>query len=69
MIPDNHLTGEKIKTPRGSFTLTSMTKEQMEAARYGLKHSTDKSDYLIMANHTYAFAVAAESENYLRMPR
>lgn len=66
MIPDNHFTGEKIKTPRGSFSLTSMTKEQMEAAGYGFHHSTDKGDYLIMANGTHAFAVAAEPENYLK---
>ena len=66
MLPDNHLIGEKIETPRGSFSLTAMTKEQMEAAGYGFHHSTDNGDYLIMANGTRAFAVAAEPENYLK---
>lgn len=66
MTPDNHLTGERIETPRGSFSLTTMTKEQMEAAGYGFHHSTDNGDYLIMANGIRAFAVAAEPENYLK---
>ncbi|MGO0985141.1 DUF4316 domain-containing protein [Clostridioides difficile] len=66
MTPDNHLTGERIETPRGSFSLTSMTKEQMEASGYGFHHSTDKGNYLIMANGTRAFVVVTESENYLK---
>ena len=32
LIPDEHLTGEKIRTPRGSFSLTDMTAEQMKEA-------------------------------------
>ena len=32
MIPDEHTTGEKITTPRGSFSVTDMTREQTEAA-------------------------------------
>lgn len=41
LIPDEHLTGEKIKTPRGSFSLTDMTVEQMKEAGYGLHHTSD----------------------------
>ena len=38
LVPDNYLTGEKVTTPRGSFSLPSMSREQMEAAdneKYG----------------------------------
>lgn len=33
-VPDAHLTGEHISTPRGSFHVADMTREQMEAAGY-----------------------------------
>ncbi|WP_196028922.1 YodL domain-containing protein [Longicatena caecimuris] len=67
LIPDNHLTGEKITTPRGSFHFTSMSREQMEAAGYGFHHQSEDGKYLIMGNGTQAFAVAAEPpENYLK---
>ena len=39
--PDAHLTGERVSTPRGSFHVANMTREQMEAAGYGYHHSTD----------------------------
>ena len=67
--PDAHLTGEHISTPRGSFHVADMTREQMEAAGYGFHHSTDDGKYLIMGNGTQAFAIAAEQreqENYMR---
>ncbi len=60
LIPDEHTTGEKITTPRGSFSVTDMTREQMEAAGYGLHHTSDDGKYHIMGNGTYAFAVAVE---------
>ena len=67
LIPDEHLTGEQIRTPRGSFSLTSMSIEQMKEAGYGLHHTSDDGKYLIMGNGTRAFAVAAEQpENYLK---
>ena len=55
--PDDHLTGESIQTPRGSFSLTSLSKEQMEAAGYGVHHNSDDGRYHIMGNGTRAFAV------------
>ena len=58
--PDDHLTGETVQTPRGSFHLTDMSVEQMRAAGYGLHHSTDDGKYLIMGNGTQAFAITAE---------
>ena len=61
MIPDEHTTGEKITTPRGSFSVTDMTREQMEAAGYGVHHTSDDGKHLIMGNGTQAFAVAAEN--------
>ena len=69
LVPDEHLTGEKIKTPRGSFSLADMTAEQMKAAGYGFHHQSDDGKYLIMGNGTLAFAVAAqlpEKENPLK---
>ena len=53
-------TGECIRTPRGSFYVTAMSREQMEAAGYGVHHISDDGKYLIMGNGTRAFAVAAE---------
>ena len=41
LVPDSFLTGDRIDTPRGSFSLTSMTKEQMKAAGYGFHHASD----------------------------
>ena len=55
LIPDEHLIGEQIKTPRGSFSLTSMSIEQMKEAGYGLHHTSDDGKYHIMGNGTRAF--------------
>ena len=67
LTPDSLITGEKIQTPRGNFSLTAMSVEQMKAAGYGLHHTSDDGKYLIMGNGTRAFAVAAEQpENYLK---
>lgn len=65
LVPDNFLTGDRIDTPRGSFFLTAMTKEQMEQAGYGYHHSSDNGAYHIMGNGTRAFAVVNE-DNPLR---
>lgn len=67
LVPDNYLTGENVTTPRGSFRLTSMSSEQMEAAGYGFHHQSEDGKHYIMGNGTQAFAVAAEQpENYLK---
>ena len=63
--PDNYLTGERIETQRGSFSLTTMTKDQLEAAGYGFHHQSDIGVYLLICNGTRAFAVAAEPFYYL----
>ena len=60
LIPDEHLTGKQIRTPRGSFYVSDMSVEQMKEAGYGLHHQSDDGKYLIMGNSTRAFAVAAE---------
>ena len=65
LVPDNFLTGEKIQTPRGSFSLADMTTEQMKAAGYGYHHSSDDGAYHIMGNGTRAFAIRNE-DNPLR---
>ena len=60
LTPDDLETGETVRTPRGSFYVTAMSREQMEAAGYGLHHQSDDGKYLIMGNGTRAFAVLAE---------
>lgn len=67
--PDQMATRERISTPKGSFTVTAMSREQMEAAGYGVHHASEDGKYLIMGNGTRAFAVAAEQpekDNHLR---
>ena len=59
-LPGRFETGERVQTPRGSFQVTAMSREQMEAAGYGVHHISDDGKYLIMGNGTRAFAVAAE---------
>ena len=58
--PDQMATQERVSTPRGSFCVTAMSREQMEAAGYGVHHISDDGKFLIMGNGTRAFAVAAE---------
>ena len=60
LTPDELETGEKIRTPRGTFYVTGMSQEQMEAAGYGVHHQSDDGKYLIMGNGTRAFAVPTE---------
>lgn len=60
-MPDNCLNGERIQTPRGSFALTAMTMEQMEACGYGVQHNSKDGKYAIMDNGTRAFAVSIEN--------
>ena len=60
LTPDALETGETVRTPRGSFYVTAMSREQMEAAGYGFHHQSDDGKYLIMGNGTRAFAVLAE---------
>ena len=67
LVPDDSLTGEKVTTPRGTFSLTALSRKQMEAAGYGIHHRSDDGKYLIMGNGTRAFAVTAEPpQNYLK---
>lgn len=60
LTPDERETGETIRTPRGTFYVTDMSREQMEAAGYGLHHQSEDGKYLIMGNGTRAFAITAE---------
>ena len=67
LTPDELETGETTKTPRGTFYVTDMSREQMEAAGYGFHHQSDDGKYLVMGNGTRAFAIAAEQrENPLK---
>jgi len=67
LTPDARMTGEQVRTPRGSFHVTDMTREQMEAAGYGFHHQSEDGKYFIMGNGTRAFAVAAtQPESHLK---
>ena len=58
--PESLMTGETVKTPRGNFYITDMSREQMEAAGFGFHHASEDGKYLIMGNGTQAYAIAAE---------
>ncbi len=58
--PDALETGETVQTPRGTFHVTDMSREQMEAAGYGFHHQSDDGKYLIMGNGSRAFAIRNE---------
>lgn len=66
IVPDDLMTGERISTLRGSFALTEMTRQQIEAAGYGFHHQSDDGKYLIMGNGTHAFAIRNEDDNPMR---
>ena len=55
--PDDRETGETVRTPRGTFHVMDMSREQMEAAGYGFHHESEDGKYLIMANGSRAFAI------------
>lgn len=66
LTPDKLETGEPVKTPRGTFYVTAMSREQMEAAGYGFHHQSEDGRYLIMANGTRAFAISARQESHIK---
>ena len=57
LTPDDRETGETVQTPRGTFHVTDMSREQMEAAGYGFHHESEDGKYFIMANGSRAFAI------------
>lgn len=67
--PESRETGETVRTSRGLFYVTDMTKEEMEKAGYGFHHESDDGKYLIMSNGSIAYAIwankvdKADSEN------
>ena len=66
LAPQELLTGESIQTPRGSFLVTDMSREQLEAAGYGFHHQSEDGKYLIMGNGTDAFAIPAQQESPIK---
>ena len=66
LTPQELLTGESIQTPRGSFLVTDMSREQLEAAGYGFHHQSEDGKYLIMGNGTDAFAIPAQQESPIK---
>ena len=66
LTPDKLETGEIIQTPRGTFYVTAMNREQMEAAGYGFHHQSEDGRYLIMANGTRAFAIPAQQDSHIK---
>ena len=66
LTPRELLTGESIQIPRGSFLVTDMSREQLEAAGYGFHHQSEDGKYLIMGNGTDAFAIPAQQESPIK---
>lgn len=66
LTPRELLTGESIQTPRGSFLVTDMSREQLEAAGYGFHHQSEDGKYLIMGNGSDAFAIPAQQESPIK---
>ena len=66
LTPRELLTGESIQTPRGSFLVTDMSRERLEAAGYGFHHQSEDGKYLIMGNGTDAFAIPAQQESPIK---
>jgi len=66
LTPDKLETGETVKTPRGTFYVTAMSREQMEAAGYGFHHQSEDGRYLIMANGTRVFAIPAQQDSHIK---
>ena len=66
LTPRELLTGESIQTPRGSFLVTDMSREQLESAGYGFHHQSEDGKYLIMGNGTDAFAIPAQQESPIK---
>ena len=66
LTPRELLTGESTQTPRGSFLVTDMSREQLEAAGYGFHHQSEDGKYLIMGNGTDAFAIPAQQESPIK---
>lgn len=62
LSPDDYETGDTIRTPRGTFSVTKLSQAQMEAAGYGFHHQSADGKYLIMANGSRAFAIRKEKE-------
>lgn len=60
-VPDDYLTGYRISTPRGQFSLTTLTKDEMQAQGYGFHHDSEDGKYSIMGNGSRAFAVSNEN--------
>lgn len=57
--PEAQETGETVRTPRGTFYVTDMSREDMEAAGYGYHHQSEDGRHLIMTNGTRAFAISS----------
>ena len=66
LTPDKLETGETIQTPRGTFYVTAMSREQMEVTGYGFHHQSEDGRYLIMANGTRAFAIPAQHDSHIK---
>ena len=66
--PDDRDTGETVRTPRGTFHVTDMSREQMETAGYGFHHESEDGKYLIMANGSRAFAIPSGDTHEHTLP-
>ena len=61
--PDETLTGERIYTPRGCFSITTLTEEEMLDQNYGFHHNSPDGKYAIMGNGIKAYAIENVQES------
>lgn len=66
--PDHFLTGVQTRTPRGSFSVVDMSREEMEIAGYTYHHRSDNDKYLIMSNGWRSYAILNEEREIKNEP-
>ena len=58
--PDDRETGETVRTPRGTFYVTDMSREQMRRPGTACTISLTMGKYLVMGNGSRSFAIRNE---------
>lgn len=54
------ITGETIRTPRGTFYVSTLTKQELKEMGFGYHHSSDDGKFEIFGDGTFAVAIHAE---------
>jgi len=60
--PRDNKTGERIKTPRGTFSVTTLSVDEMREAGFSFHHASDNGEYHIMTADNTAYAVSTNEK-------